>query len=78
MPQPAAIESGDRSHALQPVESVAQISVILQDTDPTLDPALAASARTAAGEGVVLLLFVAFLLTRRVRLMTTIAQNHAP
>jgi len=55
MPQPAAIESGDRSHALQPVESVAQISVLLQDTDPTLDPALAASARTAAGEGVVLL-----------------------
>lgn len=55
MPQSAAIESGDRSHALQPVESVAQISVILQDTDPTLDPALAASARTAAGEGVVLL-----------------------
>ena len=33
---------------------------------------------TLFGEGVVLLLFVAFLLTRRVRLMTTIAQNHAP
>lgn len=55
MPQPAAIESGDRSHALQPVESVAQISSLLQDTDPTLDPALAALARQAAGEGAVLL-----------------------
>lgn len=55
MPQPAAIESGDRSHALPPVESVAQISSILQDVDPTLDPALAALARQAAAEGVVLL-----------------------
>ncbi|APZ35313.1 beta-glucosidase [Microbacterium aurum] len=55
MPQPAAIESGDRSHALPPVESVAQISSILQDADPTLDPALAALARQAAAEGVVLL-----------------------
>ena len=55
MPQPAAIESGDRSHTLPQVESVAQISTMLQDTDPTLDPALAAVARTAAGEGVVLL-----------------------
>lgn len=54
-PQPTAIESGDRSHSLPPVESVAQISTILQDTDPTLDPALAALARRAAGEGVVLL-----------------------
>ena len=33
---------------------------------------------TLFSEGVVLLLFVAFLLTRRVRLMATIAQNHAP
>ncbi|WP_454112004.1 glycoside hydrolase family 3 protein [Microbacterium aurum] len=55
MPQPAAIESGDRSHALPPVESVAQISSILQDADPTLDPAFAALARQAAAEGVVLL-----------------------
>ncbi|MCK6079932.1 glycoside hydrolase family 3 C-terminal domain-containing protein [Microbacterium sp. EYE_5] len=55
MPLDPAIESGDRSHTLAPVESVAQISTLLLDTDPTLDPALAAAARTAAGEGAVLL-----------------------
>ncbi|MEW1835410.1 glycoside hydrolase family 3 N-terminal domain-containing protein [Microbacterium sp. NPDC079995] len=55
MPLEPAIESGDRSHTLAPVESVAQISSMLLDTDPTLDPALAEIARTAAAEGVVLL-----------------------
>ncbi|MGV9194655.1 glycoside hydrolase family 3 protein [Microbacterium sp. MC2] len=50
-----AIESGDRSHAVAPIESVAQISSLLLDTDPTLDPALAAVARDAAAEGAVLL-----------------------
>lgn len=55
MPLDPALESGDRSHTLAPVESVAQISTLLLDTDPTLDPALAAAARTAAGEGAVLL-----------------------
>ncbi|WP_405371974.1 MULTISPECIES: glycoside hydrolase family 3 N-terminal domain-containing protein [unclassified Microbacterium] len=50
-----AIESGDRSHTLAPVESVAQISTLLLDTDPTLDPALAGIARQAAAEGAVLL-----------------------
>jgi len=55
MPLDPAIESGDRSHTLAPVESVAQISTLLLDTDPTLDPALARAARQAAAEGVVLL-----------------------
>ncbi|MFJ6678382.1 glycoside hydrolase family 3 C-terminal domain-containing protein [Microbacterium sp. NPDC091382] len=55
MPLEPAIESGDRSHTLAPVESVAQISSMLLDTDPTLDPALAEAARVAATEGVVLL-----------------------
>ncbi len=55
MPTSPAIESGDRSHALAPIESVAQISTLLLDTDPTLDPALAAAAREAAAEGAVLL-----------------------
>ncbi|RLK48066.1 glycoside hydrolase family 3 C-terminal domain-containing protein [Microbacterium telephonicum] len=55
MPLSPAIESGDRSHSVAPVESVAQISTLLLDTDPTLDPALAALAREAATEGVVLL-----------------------
>ncbi|MCT9819120.1 glycoside hydrolase family 3 C-terminal domain-containing protein [Microbacterium sp. W1N] len=55
MPLSPAIESGDRSHSLAPVESVAQISTLLLDTDPTLDPALAALARQAAAEGAVLL-----------------------
>ncbi|CAL4858788.1 glycoside hydrolase family 3 C-terminal domain-containing protein [Microbacterium sp. MM2322] len=55
MPLEPAIESGDRSHTLAPVESVAQISSMLLDTDPTLDPALAETARSAAAEGVVLL-----------------------
>lgn len=55
MPLEPAIESGDRSHTLAPVESVAQISSMLLDTDPTLDPALAEVARAAAAEGVVLL-----------------------
>lgn len=50
-----SLESGDRSHALSPVESVAQISTLLLDTDPSLDPALAAKAREAAAEGAVLL-----------------------
>lgn len=55
MPQQPATESGDRSHTLPAVESVAQVSSLLQDADPTLDPALAARARAAAAEGVVLL-----------------------
>lgn len=55
MPLEPAIESGDRSHTLAPVESVAQISSMLLDTDPTLDPALAEIARATATEGVVLL-----------------------
>ncbi|MFD2840501.1 glycoside hydrolase family 3 N-terminal domain-containing protein [Populibacterium corticicola] len=55
MPLTPDLESGDRSHSLSPVESVAQISVILQDTDPTLDPELASLARQAAAEGIVLL-----------------------
>lgn len=55
MPQSPAIESGDRSHAAAPIESVAQISSLLLDADPTLDPALAATARVAAAEGAVLL-----------------------
>lgn len=55
MPLSPAIESGDRSHATAPIESVAQISTLLLDTDPTLDPALAARARAAAAEGAVLL-----------------------
>ena len=50
-----ATESGDRSHAQPPVESVAQISALLLDTDPTLDPRLAQLARQAAAEGAVLL-----------------------
>jgi beta-glucosidase len=50
-----ATESGDRSHAVTRIESVAQLSAVLQDTDPTLDPRLAALARQAAGEGTVLL-----------------------
>ncbi|WP_394550827.1 glycoside hydrolase family 3 C-terminal domain-containing protein [Agromyces sp. MMS24-JH15] len=54
-PTPAAVESGDRSHALVPVESVAQISTVLENTDPELDPRLAALARQAAADGVVLL-----------------------
>ena len=55
MPTSPAIESGDRSHSLIPVESVAQISTLLLDTDPTLDPELARVARQAAAEGIVLL-----------------------
>ncbi len=55
MPISPAIESGDRSHAVTPVESVAQISTLLEDTDPTLDPALAGVARQAAADGLVLL-----------------------
>ena len=55
MPLSPAIESGDRSHAVTRVESVAQISTLLLDTDPTLDPDLARRAREAAAEGVVLL-----------------------
>lgn len=55
MPLSPAIESGDRSHAVTPVESVAQISTLLEDTDPTLDPALAEVARQAAADGLVLL-----------------------
>ncbi len=55
MPISPAIESGDRSHSLMPVESVAQISTLLLDTDPTLDPELARVARQVAAEGVVLL-----------------------
>ncbi|GAA3906378.1 glycoside hydrolase family 3 protein [Microbacterium invictum] len=55
MPTSPAIESGDRSHTSAPIESVAQISTLLLDTDPTLDPALAAKARAAAAEGAVLL-----------------------
>lgn len=55
MPPTPAVESGDRSHTLVPVESVAQISSVLQDTDPELDPQLAALARRAAAEGAVLL-----------------------
>ncbi|MFS0866343.1 glycoside hydrolase family 3 C-terminal domain-containing protein [Microbacterium sp. 179-B 1A2 NHS] len=55
MPLDPALESGDRSHTLTPVESVAQISTMLLDTDPTLDPELARVARQAAAEGVVLL-----------------------
>ncbi|GAA1822211.1 glycoside hydrolase family 3 protein [Agromyces salentinus] len=50
-----SVDSGDRSHALAPIESVAQISSALRDTDPTLDPRLAAKARQAAADGVVLL-----------------------
>ncbi|MDL5352657.1 glycoside hydrolase family 3 protein [Microbacterium sp. zg-YB36] len=50
-----ATETGDRSHVRPPVESVAQISALLLDTDPTLDPALARTARQAAAEGAVLL-----------------------
>ena len=50
-----ATESGDRSHVRPPVESVAQISALLLDTDPTLDPELARTARQAAAEGAVLL-----------------------
>jgi len=55
MPRTPAIESGDRSHGATAIESVAQLSTILQDTDPTLDPALGRAARQAAAEGVVLL-----------------------
>jgi beta-glucosidase len=55
MPRTPAIESGDRSHGAAAIESVAQLSTILQDTDPTLDPALGRAARQAAAEGVVLL-----------------------
>ncbi|UOE44238.1 glycoside hydrolase family 3 protein [Agromyces larvae] len=55
MTQTPAVESGDRSHALAPVESVAQISSVLRDADPSLDPRLAALARRAAADGVVLL-----------------------
>ncbi|MCR2802207.1 glycoside hydrolase family 3 N-terminal domain-containing protein [Microbacterium sp. zg-Y818] len=55
MPTNPATESGDRSHAQPPVESVAQISALLLDTDPTLDPELARVARQAAAEGAVLL-----------------------
>jgi beta-glucosidase len=55
MPLPPATESGDRSHAVARIESVAQLSTVLQDTDPTLDPRLAARARQAAAEGTVLL-----------------------
>ena len=55
MPTTPAIESGDRSHGATAVESVAQISTLLEDTDPTLDPELGRVARQAAAEGVVLL-----------------------
>lgn len=55
MPLTPAIESGDRSHGAAAIESVAQMSTILEDTDPTLDPELGRLARQAAAEGVVLL-----------------------
>ncbi|WP_299091030.1 glycoside hydrolase family 3 protein [uncultured Microbacterium sp.] len=55
MPLTPAIESGDRSHGAAAIESVAQLSTILEDTDPTLDPALGRLARQAAAEGIVLL-----------------------
>lgn len=55
MPTSPAIESGDRSHGATAIESVAQLSTLLEDTDPTLDPALGRAARQAAAEGVVLL-----------------------
>lgn len=55
MPLTPAIESGDRSHGATAIESVAQLSTILEDTDPTLDPALGRLARQAAAEGIVLL-----------------------
>jgi beta-glucosidase len=55
MPITPATESGDRSHGATAIESVAQLSTLLEDTDPTLDPRLARAARQAAAEGVVLL-----------------------
>ncbi|MFT4281950.1 glycoside hydrolase family 3 protein [Microbacterium sp.] len=55
MPTTPVTESGDRSHGVTAVESVAQLSTVLEDTDPTLDPALGRVARQAAAEGVVLL-----------------------
>ncbi len=55
VPLTPAIESGDRSHGAAAIESVAQMSTILEDTDPTLDPALGRAARQAAAEGIVLL-----------------------
>ncbi len=55
MPTTPVTESGDRSHGVMAVESVAQLSTVLEDTDPTLDPALGRVARQAAAEGVVLL-----------------------
>lgn len=55
MPLHPAAESGDRSHGAAAIESVAQLSTALEDTDPGLDPALARMARQAAAEGVVLL-----------------------
>jgi beta-glucosidase len=55
MPLSPAIESGDRSHGATAIESVAQLSTILEDTDPTLDPELGRVARRVASEGLVLL-----------------------
>lgn len=55
MPLSPSIESGDRSHGATAIESVAQLSTILEDTDPTLDPALGRMARRVATEGIVLL-----------------------
>ncbi len=55
MPLNPTIESGDRSHGATAIESVAQLSTILEDTDPTLDPALGRMARRVATEGLVLL-----------------------
>lgn len=55
MPTNPTTESGDRSHGATAIESVAQLSTLLEDTDPTLDPALGRAARQVAAEGLVLL-----------------------
>ena len=55
MPLNPSIESGDRSHGATAIESVAQLSTLLEDTDPTLDPELGRMARRVATEGLVLL-----------------------